>query len=538
MSTPIQTRATRRATGMAEWLAAAAAAVWTTVVVAGPAGPASGRILTAVTYGVPLALGVIVLLVRRQTGPVLARATMWTALVALGLFCGELIEQRALYALAVPGVVVVGLLAHRRPAVVAVVALLFSGAYNTVGAYTSLPIDSTADLLLAALWASVVTGFITRRAKRPLALLPGIGLLALYLALTALAAALSEETRVAFYGLRLSAWYATAILLAAYAPWSSATYHRVLRGAVAVTLLIAGYAVLRLLIGPGQPEIDRAAEYTGGLIYQHGELRLFGSFPGRHLLGAWSAVAVPFCVGAALALDGRWRIAAVVASAFGLIALFGSDVRTALAAVVIAGAVMLVLYQMARGFPGLRLGAVAVVAVLAVAGGGGAFLIATDGDTTRLERYSTLTSPGSDESIVARTVKWEQVLADAEDKPLGHGVGTAGSRSQQFSRFVTFKDVYVDNSYLTIAYEQGLTVMGLFMAALALLGLGAARRAVRTEHRWEAAWGIAATGALVGFAVMLATGPYLQELTAFYSWFIVGIGMAPLVQRLEPPGDS
>lgn len=522
---------------MAEWLAAAAAAAWTTIVVAGPAGPASGRVLTAVTYGVPIMLGAMALLLRRQMAPALVRVTMWTGLVGLGLFSAELIESRALYALAVPGVVVVGLVAHRWPAAVAVVALLFSGVYNTVGAYTSIPIDSTADLLLAALWASVVTGFMTRRTSRPLALLPGVALLAIYLALTALAAALSEETRVAFYGLRLSAWYATAILLAAYAPWSSATYHRVLRGAVAVTLLIAGYAVMRLLVGPGQQEIDRAAEYTGGLIYQNGDLRLFGSFSGRHLLGAWTAVAVPFCVGAALALDGRWRVAAVGAAALGLIAMFGSDVRTALAAVVIAGAVMLVLYQLARGFPGLRLGAVALASVLAVAGGGGAFLIATDGDTTRFERYSTLTSPGSDASIVARTVKWEQVLADAEDKPLGHGVGTAGSRSQQFSRFVTFKDVYVDNSYLTIAFEQGLAVMGLFMAALVLLGLGAARRAVRTEHRWEAAWGIAATGALIGFAVMLATGPYLQELTAFYSWFIIGIGMAPLVQRLEPPGE-
>jgi hypothetical protein len=130
------------------------------------------------------------------------------------------------------------------------------------------------------------------------------------------------------------------------------------------------------------------------------------------------------------------------------------------------------------------------------------------------------------------------VLADASERPLGHGIGTAGARSHEFSRFVTFQDVYIDNSYLTIGYEQGLPIMALFILALLALLAGVARRAVLTAVPWEAAVGIASAGALVAYAVMLSTGPYLQELSAFFSWFVIGLGIAPLVQRFESPAES
>lgn len=539
MSTHAEIPAPRLArTLVSDWLVAATAATWTAVVVAGAAGFVERpRVMWLATLGAPLIAGAWLLLSDHRASATVRRAALWTGLISLSLATAPTFAAQPKFALAVPALALAGLAAYRWPLQVALLALAFSGTYNTVGAYTSIPVDSTADLLLAGMWAGALFGYVARRGGRRAVVLPGIAMIVLYMAVTAVAAFLSPDARVAFYGLRLSAWYATVVVLIAYAPWSSQTYHRLLRGAVGVSLLVAGYAVLRLVFPPGTAEIERASNYTGGLIYNQGELRLFGSFSGRHLLGAWTAVAVPFCAAAALALQGRWRVAATAAAVCGVIAMFGSDVRTAVAAVAIAGGVMVLLYELARGFPGLRIGAVSAVVVLTVALGAGSFFIATDGDTTRLQRYTTLTDPGSDPSIVARTFKWEQVLADASDRPLGHGIGTAGARSHEFSRLVTFQDVYIDNSYLTIAYEQGLPIMALFILALVTLLAGVARRAVLTPVPWEAAVGIASAGALVAYAVMLSTGPYLQELSAFFSWFVIGLGIAPLVQRLESPAE-
>jgi O-antigen ligase len=270
-----------------------------------------------------------------------------------------------------------------------------------------------------------------------------------------------------------------------------------------------------------------------------GESKLQGSLPNGSVLGLWAAVTLPFCFAAALAMRGRIRLVAMAAVPLLAIGLLGSSVRTASVAAVAGVSLVLLLYQLSRAFPGPRLGTGAAALVgFAVA----VVLIypATAGNTPeKRARYEKVLSPSTDASFQERRFKWSSALHDSPRHPLGHGLGTAGIRAgnQRFIPASTGGDV--DNSYVMVAFEQGVPAMIFLIFALVLLLVGLMRRAVWTRSPERAAVAIGAAGTLVALMLMFVTRLYIESLASLAAWLIVGLGVAQFsrVQR-KPAGAA
>lgn len=512
-----------------------ALAVWTAASVAlfigQVAPPHAGAITQVLVVGVPAVLVLGLLLMRTEAPPLMRLAAGWTVIVAVGLLFATVLSVQPVAALVVPGILAIAAVALRYPTAIVLLLFAITGAYGSIQAFTALSTGKVADGLLAGLWVSVLLALVMRRRERPMILWPGIAFVALYVFLTAMEILTAQTPSFGLQAFRSSTWYLAAVLLLAYAGFTPGTWRRIARGMVFVAFLVGAYATFRWIVGPAPEEKALALKSIGQYNDVNGKLTLFGSFSSRHALAAWTAAAVPFCTASALTFRGRWRILAAAAAALCAVGLLGTEVRIALAAVVLGTALILLLYQVARAFPGLHLGATAGAVFAVIAVGAGLYALTTSGSAG--QRYEALLNPSQDANYQARVHKWDTVLNDVDTHPLGHGIGTGGRVQRDYGQFSNISTVDIDNGYLKVAFEQGPGVMVLYIAGGLLLLFGLARRAVLTRDPARAGIGIASAGALFAFLIMLLSSVYSEDLVALGAWMMAAVGVAQFTVR-EP----
>jgi len=516
--------------GVPESLAVLAFAGWAALTIALWQGllavPRAGQLYQLLLYGVPL--GTVAVLVFGRTAP-----PRWLTLfaAAVGLTAGGIVGSG--YAIRGPlfvaGIVCVlgsALASRRWPSGFLILMFGLSGTYGSVTAFTAISPGQVVDLLLAGLWLGALFALVVRRRDYRHVLTPGVVLAAIFLAASLIAVLFAPNQYVGMRSFRATGWHMLTFLVIAYGGWTRVNLQRVARVVVVVCALVGGYAVLRWLIGPAARE-QELVETAGNVTYNQvaGDRKVQGSLPSGHQLGTWCAVAIPFCVAAAVTWRNWARGAAMVAVPLLAIGLLASANRAGLAGAVGGTVVVLVLNQLARSFEGPRLG-IALAAVLSL--GLAAFLIfpVVIDDPSKVERYRNILTPTRDKSFQERLFKWENALADIDDHPFGRGMGSAGADSNSL-RFRGLASDNVDNAYMQIAYEQGFAMMVLFFVTMLVLLAGLARRAVWHRQAEPAAIAIGASGALAAFLVTLFVGQYLHALLAVGLWVIVGLGLAP-----------
>lgn len=448
------------------------------------------------------------------------------ALVLTALIAAAAVASQPLFALAPLGLVTAAALSNRFPAA-AVLSVFALTAFNgTITALTPFPVGLAVDCVLAGLWAGTVWRLATTHRERPVWFWPGVAGVAGYLGLTAFEIVTAESLTIGLESFRITAWYMLAVLLIGYAGWDRQTYGRVARGVVAVAALTGAYAVMRWIIGPAASERTLAVKSADIYNFVQGDLRVFGSFTSGHELGAWSAIAVPFCFAFALGTPGRWRLVAVLAAVLCTLGMLASQVRIGLVAAIVGVVVAIVLFQGARAFPTVRIHATAAALLLVPVVGLGAFALTVGGSAGGGSRYELILTPGRDEAYQTRVTKWRTALEDIDRHPFGGGLGSAGQVNREKGRFANIGSIGVDNSYLKIALEQGFVVMVLFAAGLLLLLAGLARRAWATSDPARATLGIGAAATLASYLTLLTSALYIEGLTAMAAWTVVGLGVA------------
>lgn len=483
---------------------------------------------------VPLAL-MFVLMLTRNHWPLFAAATGWMAIVSTAFYAEGFVVVTLVVAIAIPLLALSGLLARRYPATFLVLTLAATGFFGTAEAFLGLSVAPAADLLLAGLWLGTLWSYLVDSERRRMAWFTGLALTVIYVLLSFFEVfSSSAGLFIAAQDFRGSIWYMMSFLLLTVAPLPRAAIRRAAMGFVLVAVAVGGYATFRWITGQSGHELSNAfAQTTNNVIGDR--VRLIGSFVGGKELAAWTSTAIPFCLACGLLFSGRRRAIALSACALCAVAMFGSDVRVALVAVVPAVAAVFALYQMSRAFPGTHLGTTLSALFAALVIGVGAFALTLGGNSDTAQRYQVLvTNPTQDPSYQARLYKWGNALVDIKDHPLGQGLGTAGRTQMRYGHYVNISNVDVDNSYLKVALEQGAGVMAFFIVGLVLLAWGLARRAVRSTEPLDAGLAIGAVGVLIAFAVLMFAGTYIEGLPALGAWLLVGVGSAGVTRRREP----
>jgi hypothetical protein len=457
---------------------------------------------------------------------VLVPVAVAAALAATAVATAKASEAQPLVAAAVPAVLITALLCARWPAAAFASVLVFSGTFGSLQAFGYPSPGPIVDLLLGGLWVAVLVSHLINGRDRPWWIWPGVALALVYIAITLLEVLTAASIEIGLRSFRFSAWYMLAFPLLALGGWRLATYVRVSRGMVAIAVLVGGYATFRLIVGPAPEEEALGFQgRTANVI--DGELALIGSFPSRHTLAFWAACATPLCLATALTQRRGWRLAGVLGAGLCVVAVLGSEVRSALPAIVIGAAVVILLYQLKGGLHGGRVGGTAVAAMVAVIGGAGLFTVVVDENSTN--RYDAILNPSGDFAWEQRLKKWGEAVRDIERHPFGQGLGTAGriqeERKGPYTNIATFA---IDSSYLKIAYEQGFPLLILFGAAmLALLG-GLAKWAIRADDDLVHGLAAGAAGTLAAGLCMFFTGDYIEDLVVLALWIPVGAGVGAL----------
>lgn len=494
-----------------------------------PSWRGAGPLLPAV---LPLGAAAM-LLTRRDLPRAVTLAAWWMVLAYAALLAAVRLDSQPLLALAVPTLAISAFACLRRPAAAIVIAFAVTGAYGSLVVFLGFPTESTVNLVLGSMWVGIPASYLlARRTWTARHWLPLAGVMA-FVAVTLIQMLAAPTGSGATGSFLAGTWFMTAVIVLAYAPWRPQTFRRIAQGMLVVAVLVGAYATLRWIVGPDDKEaaVARLVSYN----YSGTKLKLLGSFPNGSDLGQWAAALIPFCCAAMLWMRGVWRVLGITAMALLAIAMLGSQLRIGLPAATIGSALVVVLWQSARSFPALRLGTTAMIVVLAIAAGVGAFAV-TGGSSDPKRSYSNILDPGNDPSIQARTYKWSQALRDLDNRPLGYGLGSAtsgiGGPALQTSRFrLNVGRQSIDSGYLKVALEQGFGVMVLFAGGLLLLLGGMARRAVSDTDPQRAGLLIGAAGTLAAFLVLLVTGAFQEALAASAVWLIVGIGAAQAIIR-------
>src|SRR5437867_2953260 len=82
----------------------------------------------------------------------------------------------------------------------------------------------------------------------------GLALFAFYVVLTGIEVLTAASVKFAFWDFRPTAWYMSAVLLFAVAPWKNETFIRIIRGVVLVAAAVGLYAIYRKIVGPSVSE--------------------------------------------------------------------------------------------------------------------------------------------------------------------------------------------------------------------------------------------------------------------------------------------
>ena len=513
-----------------------AVACWSITVVAFLAGialPVPGVVLLGLLISIfvlPLLFATALFLGAARVEPMLVPLTAWMALLFTALNAALYVSEAPLVALVVPGVAVAAVLATRYRVGAVIFTFLLAGTFGSLTAFTPLRVGPLVDFVLAGLIVGALWSSLRGRRSTSVRVWPGTVVLGGFLLICAAGILLAPTLNWGLLSFRSAAWYLLAFILVAYLPWRPGELERVARGVVVVVALVAAYAVYRWIVGPAAQEWELAISSASIYNFVEGKLRAFGSFTSGHELGAWAAAMVPFCAAYALTYRDRWGALAAVAGALAVVAIFGSEVRIGVMAAVVGVGLVLVLYQLARGFHGVRLaGTLALVLGVATVGIAGFTAVVGD-DSARADRYENIFTPDRDAAYQARLVKWRTAVAALSDKPFGNGLGTAGRVQRKSGRFASVASVNVDNAYLKIAWEQGYFVLALYVIGLVLLLGGLVRHAVATADPRRAGLAIGAAGTLAAFMVLLFAALYDEGLTALATWIVVGLGVGQFVR--------
>jgi O-antigen ligase len=246
----------------------------------------------------------------------------------------------------------------------------------------------------------------------------------------------------------------------------------------------------------------------------------------RHQLSAWLGTVLPFCAGLAAVAGARTRIAVAATAVLGIIAIAGTNARSGALGLAVGLAVLLVVLNVARALPQVRLSAAVLSIALAALVGYAAVSVSAGDDKGGAARYTVILAPGRDTAYQARQLKWREAIDAIKRHPAGLGLGSAGGIAASSARFDSVGAHSIDNSYLKLGYEQGIGVLALFVGGLVLLLTHLVRVAMRTADPWAAALTAGAAGALASFAAIMLTGDYVEGLNALAAWLLAGLGAA------------
>jgi hypothetical protein len=458
-------------------------------------------------------------------------AAAWSGILLIAFWTVPWFLAFPLFAVGLPAALCAAALFAWRPAGAMVVLFLLTGVLGSFQAFLGFSPSLLVDLLIGALWLVFAARIVIGRPYE-FAIWPALLACALYVAITVADLVTAEELNVAWLGFHTTIVYMLAVPAIAYAGWKREVYRRIAFGFVLVSALVCAYAVLRWVIGPAGAESELAMISGGGINVDPVDksLRTVGSFQTAHTLALWAGLMAPLCAAYALWGKGSRRLIAAAATALCVLAAFASEARGPLGGLVVGLVVVLALYQVSRAFPGFKLAAVgAGVAALLCIGGAGLALSATSPE--RLERYTNILDPGDDPTYAQRVRKWDAVWGDVEKHPFGQGLGSGGQAQTQAGRFVSASDTDLDNSYLKVAFEQGLAVAALFVVAMLMLFASLVRAAVLTRSREAAVIGIGAAGTMASLLVSLWTGLYIETTAVLAGWMVIGLGLSYFVAR-------
>lgn len=362
-----------------------------------------------------------------------------------------------------------------------------------------------------------------------------LALLTTWIAISLVQLFLFADIDSALAGFRLSQGYVVAVvagamLLARRRPAP------VVNALVGVLLVIAAYAAFRAVAGPS--ETERAAAFArsttalvpseDGVIFRNS-----GSFSSAIGLASFLVPAGVFLFALGLAFF-RLRLAAWFGFALVLVALVGSYVRTSLVAV--AGGVLCAaaLLTFASGLARRRkiaLGLAAAPLLVVLIALGALVPNAVSGGSQAVEdRAAGLLDPLSDPSLTTRVDRWRESLDEVQAHPLGTGLGTVGSATQDSEGRV---QAFADNSYLKVLQEQGALgavpfMLGVFGALIAI-----AARVTRRGMPLRGL-GIAAVTSSAAFFLLAWTSEAIEQPGKVLAWLLLGVALWSASAAPEP----
>ena len=488
--------------------------------------PAGSTVPNLMLFGIPVAFGLYALLRRSEVGAFPLMAGIAVALMVAWL-SPLWITQNPKLAYAVPLAVIGGFIAQRWPAATFATIFVLSGTYGSITAFTGIHADSVADKVIDAAWAGLIGRLLLGRQLLRVRPTPAFFMLLAFVVISFIAALTTTPMSAGIQAFRFAPLYISVVLLLGYGSFDDRALERLTQAMVIACSLIAGYAALRWAIGPSGKESalqsSAFAKQYNQLAYT-GDIKLQGSLPEGNSLGLWTACTIPFLIAMTISLRGWIRIVAAGSLPLAVIALFGSQNRAALAAVIVGALLIVVIHVLSRGFRGPRLG-IATLAALVLIGSGAFLYPALINNPEKQKRYSNLLTPSQDQPFQERLNKWRSVFDDVSHHPFGHGLG-AGNPSAIFHRFEDIGYYVIDNSYLMVAYDQGLLVLAFMVLTFLVLLVELLSYAIWTRGPTRSALCTAAVGTLVAMLVVFTAANSIVYPVIVTGWLIVGLGVA------------
>lgn len=508
------------------------AAGWTAFVIAAAAERLPRHVPAAGTLGLAV-LGAIALATSRWRDRADMRWTAgWLILVPAAVVAAHLATAHSSLVYGAPAIVFLGLLAGRAPAVNLVGALAVTGFYGTLTAYTSLPNGKLLDALMLGICAALAWQLLFAERTEPLTLPPGLICL-LGLGIIGIAhVIIAPDATFALRAWRSSTFFALAVVMVAVLIRDRRMATTIARGVLVVALAVAAYAVLRYITGPTHKELALAEAQPYNR--NNGALRLIGSLLSRHQLAVWLGALVPFCVAAAMSAGRRVRVATMLLGGLSAVAILATNSRGGFLAAIAGMTAIVLLLNAAPAFPKFRLGTSAAVALVVVVAGGLAMTFTmTSSDR---QHFENILHPGRDQAYQARQVKWREAEHSIWQHPWGLGLGE-GSGLSLTARDANLVGAHnIDNSYLTLAYEQGWAAIVLFGLALVLTAWRLILYVRRTRDPASAALAAGGCATLLSFAAAMYGGNYFFGTGALAVWIAVGLGASRLVGAPDTAG--
>ena len=464
---------------------------------------------------------------------------LFALLVVLGAALALLFEQPILV-LAVPFLLVGALLFAKFPGIPIVAAVALTSTIGTTAAHLGdIPSVGLTDVLLAALWLGVIVALVANGSEHQVRPWAGLVMIVAFILLNLAWLVVASDMGTGFESFRLSTFFLISVPILALGTWTDETARAIVKAILAVGIVVAGYCVVRYVIGPSSQELANARLSQPGLPFAE-ELRFFGSFNTAQELAGWCAVMLPLAVALIIYLRDRWRFAAVLLLGLCAVCLLASDIRTGVAAAAVGIAVTFGVFAFAKAFPsGERLATTLVLSALVLLVSVGGYLVTVASDPQSVERFEALLSPGDDYAFEIRQERWDAAWDEVVEEPFGHGLGTAGAAALRNDAALPVGPTPLDSSYLKVGIEQGLPMMIFYIAALLVFLAGLVYKTLTTPDRWKASLGMAACGTLAALLVLFY-GSLYSELPSVVAagWLIAGMAAAGFTTVPLRPTDQ